>query len=112
MKRLHTLLLSATISAICFIAVISSGCSKSKVKWLYYDETHCDRWEYAMNNEQLKDNFTNYYKTRGVKIFEVEIFSDINPDQCIDCTCKTGRRFKAKVSRSDAKALRGDGFYE
>jgi hypothetical protein len=99
-------------TVMCLGVLLTSGCSKNSVKWVYYDETRCDRWQYSINNEQLKLNFSEYYKARGVKIFEVEIFSDIAADPCADCTCRTGRRFKAKVSKNDAKELRKESFYE
>jgi hypothetical protein len=94
-------------------AALHTGCTKSNMRWVFYDETLCaDRWEYHINNEKLKTNFVNYYDGKGVRIYDVEIFSDIAADPCADCTCKTGRRFKAKVKKGDVEGLKSDGFYQ
>ena len=96
-----------------FIAVIA-GCGKSgNVRWVHYDETNCaDRWERSNNNEKLKENIVNYLDEKGIKVFEIEIFSDRTADACTDCNCKSGRRVKCKVSRGDAKDIKKEGFYE
>src|SRR3954469_9680810 len=92
--------------------LFSSACLKTNVKWVNYDETRCDKWEHNNNNEKLKENFVNYYRSKGVKIYEVEIFSDRDAETCIDCSCKTGRRFNCKVPKGDVKEVKKDGFYE
>ena len=96
------------------IAVIVAGCGKSgSVRWVHYDETFCaDRWERSSNNEKLKENIVNYLDEKGIKVFEIEIFSDRTADNCTECTCKSGRRIKCKVSRRDAKDIKKEGFYE
>jgi hypothetical protein len=113
MKKLgnkHSGILVAVIAGAVFLLL---SCTKSNVKWVYYDETRCaDKWEYTYNNEKLKENFINYYNSRGIKIYEVEIFNDIAADPCADCTCKTGRRFKSKVKKGDATNLKRESFYE
>ena len=86
---------------------------RNDILWVYYDETNCaDRWQPNHNNELLKDNLKEYYDTKGVHIYDVEIFLDRTPEGCPDCLCKTGRRFKAKIKGKDLKALKADGFYE
>jgi hypothetical protein len=88
------------------------GCSKSNTAWLYYDETNClDKWESNMNNELLKNNVVSYMDTRGVKVLEIEIFSDREKENCTECSCKTGRRIKCKVKKRDIKAIKREGFY-
>lgn len=95
------------------VALIFMSCNKTNMKWVYYDETICaDRWEFNINNEKLKDNVTSYFKSRGVRIYEIEIFTDRAPDNCSNCDCKTGRRFKCKVKRLDVSSMNAEGFYE
>jgi hypothetical protein len=83
------------------------------MNWVYYDETICaDRWDKSINNEVLKDNITRYFEGQGVRIYDLEIFSDRTPEHCSDCTCKTGRRIKAKVKGKDLKGIESEGFYK
>lgn len=90
------------------------GCNKPlRMSWVYYDETVCaDRWGYSNVNEVQKDNVTAYYKKKGIRIYELEIIIDRDPEGCGDCSCKTGRRIKCKVKKSDVKDLLPEGFYE
>jgi hypothetical protein len=103
---------------ILILAVLSifiiAGCGKAKnVKWVFYDETYCaDKWEKSLNNERLKQNVTDYLEKKNIKVFEMEIFSDRTPDACQDCACKSGRRIKCKVKRSDVSDVKREGFYE
>lgn len=96
------------------IAAVTAACGKSgRVRWVNYDETVCaDKWEYNMNNERLKENVVNYFDGKGIKVFELEIFSDRSRDNCADCHCKTGRRIKCKVSKRDVNDMKAEGFYE
>ena len=104
----RTFLVLLVVSALIF------GCGKSgNVRWLHYDETYCaDKWEHNINNEKLKDNITAYLEHKGIKVFEMEIFTDRTPDTCTDCTCKSGRRIKAKIRRRDVNDIKKEGFYE
>jgi hypothetical protein len=80
---------------------------------VYYDETKCsDKWTYQNNNEALKENVTSYLSGKGIKIYEIEIFWNSNPESCSECYCKTGRRFKCKVKKSDLKEIEQEGFYQ
>lgn len=89
------------------------GCTKSNMKWVNYDETQCaDRWEFNINNEKLKENVTSYYKGKGVRIYDIEIYTDHGPETCLECNCKTGRRFHCKVKNGDLSSMKSDGFYE
>jgi hypothetical protein len=96
------------------LSAIIAGCGKSgNVKWVHYDETYCsDKWDYNASNEKLKENVVNYLDKNGVKVFEIEIFNDITPDACTDCTCKTGRRMKCKIKKREVKNVKSLGFYE
>jgi hypothetical protein len=104
------------LTGILFVSLlfILAGCGKNnKIAWVYYDETICaDKWERTINNEKLKDNIVAYFKNKGVKIYELEVFSDRTPDQCSDCVCKTGRRIKAKVKNKDVSDMKAENFYE
>jgi hypothetical protein len=97
-----------------FTMLLVSSCSKyGRVAWVYYDETLCaDKWERPLNNERLKDNIVAYFKSRGVRIYELEIYSDRTPDTCSECTCKTGRRVKAKVKGNDVDEMKSENFYQ
>jgi hypothetical protein len=102
-----------TLWTAALLSVFMLACTKTQMRWVYYDETRCaDKWEYSLNNERLKQNFTDYYKGKGISIYEVEIFSDIAADPCADCTCKTGRRFKSKVKKGAVSDLKNQGFYQ
>jgi hypothetical protein len=96
------------------IALFSVSCTKQKqAKWMYYQETICaDKWEYTINNEKLKDNVVAYLQTKGVTVYEMEIFRIGEPETCSACTCKTGRRYKLKVKKSDVSDAKSEGLYE
>jgi hypothetical protein len=111
--RKYRLLNVKVFTALLFLLLVG-GCGKNvNVSWVYYDETICaDRWDRSNNNEVLKDNITAYFKSKGVKIYELEIFTDRTPDSCGDCHCKTGRRIKAKVKNREVDTMQGEGFYK
>jgi hypothetical protein len=90
------------------------GCAKNaNVKWVYYDETQCaDKWTYTNNNESLKLNVISYMKSKGITIYKMEIFNDRTADSCTDCYCKSGRRFKCKIKKSDLNEIKQEGFYQ
>jgi|GEM_PF-1032407 len=104
----RTLLVLLVVSAVLF------GCGKSgNVRWVHYDETYCaDKWEKSVNNEKLKSNISSYLEGKGIKVFEIEIFTDRSAETCTDCACKSGRRVKVKIKRSDVKEIKREGFYE
>ena len=91
-----------------------NGCGKrSDILWVYYDETRCsDRWERSNSNEALKANIIDYYEGKQVTIYDLEIFSDRSPESCFDCSCKTGRRIKAKIKGKYLTDVKSDGFYQ
>lgn len=94
-------------------SAILSGCSKTNYRWLYYDETYCaDKWDRHMVNEKLKENIVSYLNGRGIKVVEIEIFSDRVAESCSACTCKSGRRIKCKVRKRSVKDLKNEGFYQ
>jgi hypothetical protein len=103
-----------SVTRIIFLVFIGlMACAKTSVQWIYYDETNCaDKWTSSGTNEILKDNITEYCKSAGVKILEIEIITDRNPDNCSECICKTGRRVHCKISKSDIDKSKGLGFYE
>lgn len=96
------------------VSALLFGCGKSgNVRWLHYDETYCaDKWEKSVNNEKLKSNITTYLDAKGIKVFEIEIFTDRTAETCTDCVCKSGRRIKVKIKRNDVKEIKKEGFYE
>src|SRR4051812_38756814 len=89
------------LAAIVLVVLSISACSKSsKVRWVLYDETNCsDKWAYTNNNEVLKDNIVNYMDSKGVKIYEIEIFRIVDAESCSECSCKTGRQVKCKIKK-------------
>src|SRR6187401_3409522 len=88
-------------AAIFLVVLFMSGCGKSSnVRWVLYDETNCaDKWTFNNNNEILKNNIVEYMDGKGVKIFEIEIFRQVEAESCGECTCKTGRQVKCKVRK-------------
>jgi len=106
------LLMFRTILILLVVSAVFFGCNKTNVKWLHYDETNCsDRWDSNINNERLKDNVVAYLEGKGIKVLEIEIFSDGTSDSCADCSCKTGRRIKCKVKKRDVNDIKSQGFY-
>ena len=103
-----------TFSVLLVVSILLFGCGKTgNYKWLHYDETYCaDKWDGNINNEKLKDNVVAYLDKQGIKVYEIEIFSDRTPDACADCYCKSGRRIKCKVKKRDVKDIKKEGFYE
>jgi len=95
-------------------SVFTSSCIKSNgTEWLFYDETSCaDAWPFAAVNEKLKENITEHYKEKGIRIYDLEIFVDRTPEVCAACTCKTGRRVKVKVKSRDVEAMQEEKFYK
>src|SRR5687767_6820550 len=98
--------------SLCFpivVLILMSGCGKNatNVQWVYYDETRCaDKWTYTNNNEALKQNVISYMKSKGITIHEMEIFNDRTAESCSECYCKSGRRMKCKVKKSDVKEIK------
>jgi hypothetical protein len=95
-------------------AVLFISCNKkSHIRWVYYDETRCaDKWAFTHNNEALKDNVVSYMKSKNITIYELEIFNDRPAESCGECYCKSGRRIKCKIKKSDLKDIKKEGFYE
>jgi len=91
-----------------------SQCAKTgKTKWVYYNQTQCsDKWGAYTNNEDLKIKITEYFDSKSIDVFDIEIFSNGTADACLDCTCKTGRRIKLKVMKRDLDEIKEEGFYE
>jgi hypothetical protein len=110
-KAIHT---ATAFTVLILLSLFSQSCNKtSKVKWIFYDETHCaDKWEFTNNNERLKQNITEYLDGKGIKVLEIEIFRQIEAETCSACTCKTGRQIKCKVKRGDLDEAKDEGFYE
>lgn len=105
---------------LCFLVVliglvlVFSNCAKTgKVYWVYYNQTQCaDKWGSYTNNEDLKLKITSYFDSKGVDVYDIEIFSNGVADACLDCTCKTGKRIKLKVRKRDLDEVKQEGFYE
>ena len=90
------------------------SCDKSsRETWAYYDETYCaDKWTQSGNNETLKQNIIDYFKPKGVEIFDIEIFVDRDAENSSQCFNKTGRRVRIRVNKSDLDDVKAIGFYE
>lgn len=108
--HLHLRVLFALILATCLF----TQCAKTgKTKWLYYNQTQCaDKWGSYTNNEDLKLKITEYFDSKGIDVYDIEIFSNGTPDACLDCTCKTGRRIKLKIMKRNLDEMKEEGFYE
>jgi hypothetical protein len=91
-----------------------SGCTKQgKVRWVYYEETRCaDKWTFTNNNELLKQNVVDYLATKGVKVYELEIFASSPAETCSACICKTGRLIKCKIAKHDLDEASSEGFHQ
>lgn len=102
------------LALIVFSLLTISSCNKLNVLWVKYDETQCaDSWDYSENNEVLKTNIESYLKTKGVKVLEMEIFVDADPQMnCSACSCKTGRIIKIKIKKRELDDAKSQGFYE
>lgn len=96
------------------ILLLPVSCSKhGNTNWLWYDQTQCaDKWGPYKNNEDLKNVITTYFDEKGIKVYDIEIFSNGTVDSCLACSCKTGKRIKLKVKSRDLKAIKDEGFYE
>jgi hypothetical protein len=94
--------------------LLGVGCGKRfTYKWVYYDETYCsDVWKTSANNETLKQNVIDYLDAKGVKVFDIEIFSDKTAESFVSCDNRTGRRFKCKIKEINLSKVKGLGFYE
>jgi hypothetical protein len=94
------------------LCVLVSCAKTSTVRWVVYDETYCsDKWDYNSNNEKLKENVVAFLKNKGIKVLELEIYSDRTPEQCANCTCKSGRRIKCKIKKRDVSDANSLDFY-
>lgn len=98
---------------LCVLFIVS--CTKPiRERWVYYDETYCaNPWPVNNTNEILKQNIVDYFKAKGIDIYDIEIFSDRTPEACPGtCDCKSGRRVKCKVAKRDVDDMKANGFYE
>ncbi len=100
--------------ALLVLVLVVANCTKTgKVYWVYYNQTQCaDKWGAYSNNEDLKIKITDYFDSKGVEVYDIEIFSNGTADACLDCTCKTGKRIKLKVRKRDLEEVKQEGFYE
>ena len=99
---------------LCFLTFLFSDCTKSNYRWVYYDETKCaDKWDYKNNQEELKKNVVAYMGSKGVKIYEIEIYTDVSAaESCSDCNCKSGRKFQCKIKKTDVADAKKEGFFQ
>jgi len=110
-RRFNQLLILTLIIATAFFF---ESCGKvGEMEWVYYDETQCsDAWERSAINETLKENVIDYFEGKGVRVYELEVYADRPGLTCQACTCKTGRRIKAKVKARDVSTMKEEGFYK
>jgi len=96
------------------ILLLVFSCAKSgKVNWVNYDQTRCaDKWGSYRNNEDLKLKIKEYFDSKKINVYDIEIYTINSGDTCLDCTCKTGRRIKLKVFRRDLDEIKQEGFYQ
>ncbi|HQQ93859.1 MAG TPA: hypothetical protein PLQ93_04855 [Bacteroidia bacterium] len=101
-------------SALCMTLLLALACTKpSNIRWVYYNQTYCsDKWGAYSNNEDLKVKITEYCKSKNIDVYDIEIYSNGTADNCLDCTCKTGKRIKLKVKKRDLEDIKKEGFYE
>ena len=104
----------ALLLVVVMLAMFLISCNKSnRETWAYYDETYCsDKWPQSGNNETLKQNIIDYFKPKGVEIFDIEIFVDRDPESSAQCYNKTGRRVRVRINKSDVETVKSNGFYE
>lgn len=80
---------------------------------MYYDETYCsDPWIASSNDETLKNNFAAYFKNKGITVYESEIFLDRTAQNNNDCSNKTGRRIKCKITENNVNDMKNLGLYQ
>ena len=93
---------------------VATSCAKhGNTYWLWYDQTLCsDKWGTYKNNEDLKRVMLEYFDSKSIKVYDIEIFSNGTVDGCLSCSCKTGKRIKLKVKKRDLKAIKEEGFYQ
>jgi|GEM_PF-6044759 len=117
-----------TILNLCFIFLaisISFSCKNensevkqppilSKIITACYDETwSADPWyKPNVNDSTLISNITNFLATDSIPVCEVTISLDGQRDACKSGFCKTGRRIKAIIDRSDLVKIQKIRFYE
>lgn len=112
MKRSSYILVLLLVLGV--FALFVPGCKKNTTyKWVNYDETFCaDGWEFTANNETLKNNITEHFNKKDIKIYDIEIFTDRDPEQFLICSNKTGRRLHCKVKLKNLDDMKAMGFYE
>lgn len=114
LKKTISLFFLSGLMLIAFCLLTVAGCQKVNVIWVKYNETQCaDSWDYSDNNEVLKEHVETYLKGKGVKVLEMEIFIDADPQQnCSSCSCTTGRTIKVKIKKRDLDDVKNLGFYQ
>jgi hypothetical protein len=102
------------LGSLVLILCVFIQCAKTgKTKWVYYNQTQCaDKWGSYTNNEDLKIKITEYFASKGVDVYDVEIFSNGTAEACLECSCLTGKRIKLKIMKRDLDELKEEGFYE
>lgn len=113
-KRYILNLISFTVVLVFALHIVLSSCNKPlKERWVYYDETYCaDAWTYSGVNEVLKLNVIDYFKTKNISIYDIEIFVDRQAEQNNSCLNKSGRRIRCKIGKRDLEDIKIHGFYE
>jgi hypothetical protein len=103
------------------LLVGSASCKRkeeAKVKWFYYDETECVApWSMYKKNGKEDDKISGTvreeFSKKRVKITAITILNDRPREiNCVDCSCKTGRRIMTAVNEKDTAAMMEAGFYE
>ena len=101
------------IIIIALASVLFSACQKDTV-WVYYDETGCaDKWgvKNVPDAEKIK-NVKKYLRRRGIHVITLEITNDGIFDLCEACYCKTGKRIKCEIYKTDLHKAYNENFYQ
>jgi len=97
-----------------FSIFLGYACRKSShYVWLSYNETQCaDAWPISTNNETLKNNIVDFFKSKGITIYDTEIFASYDAETFNSCSSKSGRVIKCKIKENQVSDIKSYGFYE
>ena len=93
-----------------FIIFTLCGCDKIRnLQWVYYDQTGCaDPWGVSYQESDVVE----YFKQKGIKIYDIKFTNDGIVEYCYSCGCKTGYRINCKVKEKDISVMLSEVFYE
>lgn len=110
-----------------FYIVLTIGCSKDQPivmdcicesgygkTCVIYEQTYCaDPWgQYDLPDTALLQNLNEYFDSLGVTLYNLGIEEGGIQEICMACSCKSGKRFCAKVKDNDLVTIKQHGFTE